>query len=107
MREREQPGMVFRNRNYSIQALISLSTANYIVFALLVQMCVSCTGINWFFWVGLALLALYNYYTIRRNTDEFQEKRTKIIYIGSLVGMGLLYYLLGVVALHCNTVKAL
>jgi hypothetical protein len=104
MAMREQPGMVFNNRNYSIQALVSLLTANYIVFALLVQMCVSCTGVHWFLWVGLAGLAWYNYYTIRRNIDEFQEKRTKIIYVAGLAGMGLLYYLLGVVALHCNAV---
>lgn len=104
---RGQPESVFKDRHYSLQALIGLVTANYIIFALMVQVCVKCTGIHWFLWVTLAGLAWYNYYTIRRNLEEFEEKRTQIIYVVSILGMGVLYYLLGVVALHCNTVKPL
>jgi hypothetical protein len=103
----EGPQSMFKDRHYSLQALISLVTANYIVFALAVQICVNCTRVHWFFWVILAGLAWYNYYTIRRNREEFEEKKTQIIYGASLVGMGLLYYLLGVVALHCDLVKPL
>ncbi|MVN90252.1 hypothetical protein [Mucilaginibacter aquatilis] len=101
-----QPDSVFKDRHYSLQALISLTTVNYIVFALLVQVCVNCERVHWFLWVGMAGLAWYNYYTIRRNTEEFEEKKTQIIYAISLLGMALLYYLLGVVALHCKPVAA-
>ncbi len=97
------PGNIFRDRNYSLQSLISLVTANYIVFALAVQMCTTCTRTHWSLWLILAGLAWYNYYIIRRNRDEFAEKRTQIIYCISILGMGILYYLLAVVALHCNT----
>jgi threonine/homoserine efflux transporter RhtA len=102
-----QPEKIFRDRNYSLQALVSLITANYIVFAIGVQASVNCQRVHWFLWVVIAGLALYNYYTIKRNTDEFAEKRTQIMYGISILGMGLLYYLLGVVALHCNMVKPL
>jgi hypothetical protein len=102
-----KPEIVFKDRNYSQQALISLITANYIVFAIGVQASVNCQRVHWFLWVVIAGLAWYNYYTIRRNREEFEEKKTQIIYVISILGMGLLYYLLGVVALHCNTVKPL
>lgn len=96
------PENLFKDRHYSSQAIIGLITANYIVFALAVEIFVSCTTVNWFFWVVLAGLAVYNYFTIRRNEDEFAEKRTKIIYVISLVGLGIIYYLLAFAAQHCQ-----
>jgi uncharacterized membrane protein len=101
------PESLFKDRHYSLQSLITLITANYIVFAMAVQLSVSCERIHWFLWVALAGLVWYNYYTIRRNQEEFSEKKTQIIYAVSLIGMALLYYLLGVVNLHCNVVKPL
>jgi hypothetical protein len=101
------PENLFRDRNYSQQSLVSLITANYIVFAIAVQASVNCERVHWFLWVALAGLAWYNYYIIKRNTEEFAEKKTQLIYAGSILGLGLLYYLLGVVGLHCNVVKPL
>jgi hypothetical protein len=99
------PETIFRDRNYSQQSLVSLITANYIVFAIAVQASVNCERVHWFFWVALAGLAWYNYYIIKRNSEEFSEKKTQIIYVVSVLGLGLLYYLLGVVGLHCNLSK--
>ncbi len=95
------PENVFKNRNYSSQAVVSLITVNYIVFALAVQVLVSCTAINWFFWIVLAGLAAYNYFTIRRNIDEFNDRRIKITYFISVAGLAIIYYLLGVAGKHC------
>jgi hypothetical protein len=39
------------------------------------------TKINWFFILSLVLLAVYNYYTIRRNIEEY----TKPIIIANLI----------------------
>ncbi|CAM3969284.1 hypothetical protein MUGA111182_19765 [Mucilaginibacter galii] len=99
------PENLFRDRNYSQQSLVSLITANYIVFAIAVQASVNCQRVHWFLWIVLAGLAVYNYFTIKRNIDEFSEKRTQIIYGLSMLGLALLYYLLGVVGLHCNLGK--
>jgi uncharacterized membrane protein YbhN (UPF0104 family) len=96
------PENVFRDRNYSSQAITTIITTNYIVFALAVQMCVSCTSINWLLWIILAGLAWYNYYSIRRNPDEFGEKKIKIIYIVSLAGLAIMYYLIAILGQHCN-----
>lgn len=101
------PENIFKDRNYSSQALVTIITANYIVFALAVQMCVSCTGLHWFFWVILAGLAAYNVYSIRFNRDEFAERKTQVIYAVSVLGLSFIYYLLGVAALHCNVPKAI
>jgi len=99
------PENLFRDRNYSQQSLVSLITANYIVFAIAVQASVNCERVHWFLWIVLAGLAVYNYFTIKRNIDEFSEKKTQIIYGLSMLGLALLYYLLGVVGLHCNIAK--
>jgi hypothetical protein len=48
------PESLFKDRHYSLQSLITLITANYIVFAMAVQMSVSCERIHWFLWVALA-----------------------------------------------------
>jgi ABC-type branched-subunit amino acid transport system permease subunit len=101
------PGNVFKDRNYSTQALSTVIIANYIVFALGVQMCSSCTGMHWFLWVIVAGLAAYNYFTFSRNRDEFAERKTQIIYVVSVLGLAIVYYLLGVAALHCNPVNTL
>ncbi|GAB2704503.1 hypothetical protein GCM10027037_32510 [Mucilaginibacter koreensis] len=91
----------FQNRHYSSQAVVSLITANYIVFALAVQLCVECDHIHWFFWVALAGLAVYNFFTIRRNSEEFGEKRIKIVYVSSIILLSVIYYLVGVAGKHC------
>ena len=91
----------FQNRHYSSQAVVSLITVNYIVFALAVQLCVECDHINWFFWVALAGLAVYNFFTIRRNSEEFSDKRIQIMYAVSVILLGAIYYLLGVAGKHC------
>lgn len=95
------PENVFKDRNYRSQAIASLITVNYIVFALAVQVLVACDHISWFFWVVLAGLAAYNYFTIRRNIDEFSEKKIKIVYAVSVAGLAIIYYLLGVAGKHC------
>jgi len=96
------PKNVFEDRNYSSQATTSIITVNYIVFAIAVQICVSCEHINLSFWVILAGLAWYNYYSIRRNSEEFADRKIQIIYGISVAGLGIIYYLLAVVAQHCN-----
>jgi hypothetical protein len=49
--------------------------------------------INWFFWVVLAILAWYNFYIIRRNREEFEDKITRISYIVNLGLLVVLFFL--------------
>jgi hypothetical protein len=48
---------------------------------------------NWFFWTVLILLAVYNYFNIRRFHEEY-NKITIIAYLISLAGLILLYLLM-------------
>lgn len=70
---------------------VLLIFTNCIVLAVLIQMFTSCDKINNFFWAAIAVLALYNAYTIRRNREEYNKLNT-IIYVASIIGMGLVFY---------------
>jgi hypothetical protein len=48
--------------------------------------------IGWFFWVALGLLALYNYFNIRKDRDEYNKARI-IAYIISIVMMVIFYFI--------------
>jgi hypothetical protein len=78
------------NHNNTPPSVLLILT-NCIVLAVLIQMFTSCDKINNFFWAIIALLALYNVYTIRRNREEY-NKLNIIIYAASIIGMGLVFY---------------
>ncbi len=81
-----------RRRHDNTPSYITLIIANYIVLFVGASLTISCDRIHWFFWVIAGFLALYNYYTIRRNLEEF-TKPIIIAYIASLVIMvPILYY---------------
>jgi uncharacterized membrane protein len=71
-----------------------------VVVAIGVEVFAMCTKINWFFWVVLALLAGYNYFTIRRNRDEY-DRNTIIGYAISLAGLVLMFFLFRLKAQPC------
>jgi hypothetical protein len=79
-----------RNHNNTPESTL-LIIANYIVVCLAFALFTSHNHINGFFWIVLAFLAWYNYYTIRRNREEY-NKVTIIAYIISLVVLFLLYF---------------
>ena len=71
-----------RNHNNTPESTL-LIIANYIVVCLAFALFTSHNHINGFFWIVLAFLAWYNYYTIRRNREEF-NKITIIAYAISI-----------------------
>ena len=79
-----------RNHNNTPQSTL-LIIANYLVVCIAIALFTSANHINVFFWVVLAFLAGYNYYTIRRNREEY-NKVAIIAYIISLVVLFLLYF---------------
>ncbi|MDB5131622.1 MAG: hypothetical protein JWR02_1371 [Mucilaginibacter sp.] len=80
-----------RNHNNTPESLL-LVIANYIVVSIDVALFTDRKHINWFFWVVLTFLALYNYYTIRRNHEEY-NRITIIAYLISLVVLVLVFFL--------------
>ncbi len=87
----ESTGEIFkRRRNHNNTPKYTLLIiANYAVCCTLFTLD---SKINWFFLLTIALLAIYNYYTIRRHIDEF-IKPVIIAYVVSWVGILLLFYI--------------
>jgi hypothetical protein len=77
-----------RNHNNTPKYALLIIT-NYVVCCALFTLDAK---INWFFLVSIALLAVYNYFNIRRNIEEF-TKPAIIAYAISLVGIVLLFVL--------------
>jgi Mg2+/citrate symporter len=83
-----------RHNNTPESTLLIL--ANFIVICLDTSLFTTKTHINWFFWVVVGLLAVYNYFQIRRNRDEFENKVVQISFVAStLVLIGLFFVLKG------------
>src|SRR5882757_8439771 len=87
------------NHNNTPESII-LIVANYIVFAVAIQLFAACAKINTFFWVVLAALALYNFFNIRRNREDYGKPQI-IAYAISIAGMLLVFFLLRSRELTC------
>ena|ERR1700743_452938 len=82
-----------RPRHNNTPESTTLIIANFIVIALATMIFTSKDHINLFFWVIVGVLAFYNYYVIRRNTEEFGNRIVLISYIISLVTLAALFLL--------------
>jgi hypothetical protein len=94
------PEELYKRRHYGTPESIILIIVNYVVMAVAIEVFAMCTKINWFFWVIVAGLAFYNYYTIRRNRDEY-AKNNIIGYVASLAGLILMFVLFRLKAQPC------
>ncbi|GAC1307795.1 MAG: hypothetical protein NVSMB24_20380 [Mucilaginibacter sp.] len=80
-----------RNHNNTPESVL-LIIANYIVFFVALALFTGRNQVNWFFWVVLGCLALYNFFTIRRNREEY-NRVTTIAYLGSLVVLVAVFFI--------------
>ncbi len=78
-----------RRRYGNMPRPILLIITNYIVCCALFTLV---TKTTWFFWTVLILLAVYNYYNIRRNREEY-NKTNIIASVISAVGLVLFYFI--------------
>jgi len=80
-----------RHNNTPESTLLIL--ANFIVISVAASLFTSKDHISWFFWVVVGLLAIYNFFTIRKNREEF-TKPAVIAYalsIAVLIGVVFLF----------------
>jgi len=82
-----------RRRHNNTPESSLLIIANFIVVSISLTLFTSKNHVGWFFWVVVGLLALYNFFTIRRNREEY-NKITIIAYIISLIVLCLSFFLL-------------
>ena len=82
-----------RRRNHNnTPTYITLIIANYVVLAVGASLLTSCHHIHWFLWVIIGFLAIYNFFSIRRNREEYTTPII-ITYLASLVIMAaILFY---------------
>ena len=88
-----------RNHNNTPKSLL-LILANYATVLVSTSLFTNCTSINTFFWIVMAGLGVYNYFTIRRFRDEFNTA-TIIAYVISLVILISLFILFRVSGQGC------
>ncbi len=87
------PEEVFKRRHRGTPESFSLIIVNTIILALIGPGFIKCHHIGLVFWIGLAGLALYNIYTVRRNRENF-DKAAMIAYILSVVVFAVIIILL-------------
>jgi len=83
-----------RRRHNNTPESILLIIANFIVISADITLFSSHKHVHWFFWVVVTLLAVYNFFTIRRNIEEFSGKVVLISYVSSVLILIPLYFIL-------------
>ncbi|HEY4193899.1 MAG TPA: hypothetical protein VGM63_00060 [Mucilaginibacter sp.] len=81
---------VFKRRHYGTPESFTLTITNYIIVAVGLAIFDSHHKINWFFWVIFGLLAVYNFFSLRKNLSEY-DKVSIIAYIIGVAGLFLLF----------------
>ncbi|WP_214072048.1 hypothetical protein [Mucilaginibacter sp. dw_454] len=86
----EQPGPLFnrRRRHNNTPKYVLLIIANYVVCCALFTLD---NKFNWFFFLTIILLAVYNYFNIRRNIEEY-TRQIVIAYGLSILGIIILLF---------------
>ncbi len=82
-----------KNHNNTPESTL-LIIANFIVVSADVTLFIHHSHINWFFWVVIGCLSVYNFFTVRRNIEEFSTRIVLISYISSIIVLIALCFLL-------------
>lgn len=94
------PEEIYKRRHFGTPQSVSLIVTNYIVTIIAIEVFAMCLKINWFFWVAIGLLAVYNIFQIRKNQEVFDRKNL-IVYGISLVLLLAMFFLLRIKAQPC------
>ncbi len=73
-----------RRRHNNTPSSVLLFFANFIVITVATSLTASCNKVHWFFWVIVAGLAIYNYFEIKRNREEY-NRVTIIVYVATIL----------------------
>ena len=84
------PKPIFKRKHYGTPQSTLLIIINYVTFGVILA--ISNGKIGWFFWTALGLLALYNYFNIRKDREEYNKARI-IAYAISVVMMVAFYFI--------------
>ncbi|MGZ3872980.1 MAG: hypothetical protein ACXVJD_08680 [Mucilaginibacter sp.] len=82
-----------RRRHNNTPESVTLIITNFIVVAIADTLFSSNHHLNWFFWVVIAVLAVYDFFTIRKNYEVFSNI-DKIALLVSIPILALMVYIL-------------
>ena len=94
------PNDLFKRRHYGTPQSMLLIVTNYAVFAVCASIFMGCNKISWVFWAAMGLLALYNFFNIRKDREEYNRIRI-IAYVISIILMGVMFALFKSKAQNC------
>ncbi|GAB3920254.1 hypothetical protein [Mucilaginibacter myungsuensis] len=94
------PEDVYKRKHFGTPESVILIVVNYVVMAVGIEVFAMCQKVNWFFWVIVGGLAVYNYFNLRRNREEYDKVRI-YAYIGSIAGLVLMFFLFRLKAGNC------
>lgn len=94
------PEEIYKRRHFGTPESVSLIVVNYIVTIIAIQAFAMCTHIQWLFWVIIGLLAIYNFYQIRKNREVFDRKNL-IVFSITLILLLAVFFLLRTRAQPC------
>jgi hypothetical protein len=86
------PDELYKRKHYGTPQSFLLLVTNFTVFTVFASIFASDKTVNWFFWVVIGLLAIYNYFNIRKDREEYNQTRI-IAYIVSIVIMVAMFFL--------------
>ena len=82
-----------RPQHNNTPASVLLIITNFVVTAAALSLFANKDHVSWFFWVIEAVLGLYNYYTVKKNLEEFENKTILYSYIFSLTLLVALFFI--------------
>jgi uncharacterized membrane protein HdeD (DUF308 family) len=91
---------MFKRRHYGTPQSTLLIITNFIVFATVTTIFASSCTVSSFFWICMGLLALYNYFNIRKDREEYTKARI-IAYVISIVGMIAVFIVMRYASQNC------
>ena len=86
------PDEVYKRKHYGTPQSVLLIITNFIVFGVAISIFVTPKGINWFFWVVIGVLAIHNFFNIRKDREQYDRIRI-IAYVVSCALMVVMFFL--------------
>jgi len=86
------PDELYKRRHFGTPQSVLLLITNFIVFGAATSIFVTPKSINWFFWVVIGVLAIHNFFNIRKDREQYDRLHI-IAYIISLALMVVMFFL--------------
>jgi FtsH-binding integral membrane protein len=84
------PNELFKRKHYGTPQSVMLLLTNYLVFGICTTLFASDKTVSSFFWVCMGVLAVYNFFNIRKDREEYNRFRI-IAYVISILLMAVMF----------------